>query len=233
MDQFTIYEYGIKINTMQPKDKTTLKIGATVSVIQSGLFLVIALAAWFLGIDRFISNGFASLYSDNQALFTLLCAAFVLVAILGVVITPAEKQVVGKYSPALAKLGGNLAYVGHFGTIMFFSWWLFFVGSHGNNAADMRLADTFVPIQWGVLFELLFVGFWVWVIAYTIFKYSALTKGFGLVSIAKATSFWLTLLAFIINNKSLLIIGLGGTAVVFGPWWHAWIAKFFWRFAKK
>lgn len=85
---------------MNIKDKTTLKIGAIVSLIQSGLFWFIALDAWLLGIDNLITNGFASLYQQNETLFILLCIAFILIAVLGIVITPAEKQVVGKYDPA-------------------------------------------------------------------------------------------------------------------------------------
>jgi hypothetical protein len=53
------------------------------------------------------------------------------------------------------------------------------------------------------------------------------------VSIPKATSFWLTFVAFLVNEKLLFVVGLGSTAPVFGPWWHAWIARIFLRDANR
>jgi hypothetical protein len=31
----------------------------------------------------------------------------------------------------------------------------------------------------------------------------------------------------ILNEKLLLVLGLGSTALIFGPWWHVWIARIF------
>jgi hypothetical protein len=78
-------------------------------------------------------------------------------------------------------------------------------------------ADLLMPIAWGVMFELFFVGSWVWIIAYIIFRRRNLSKGLLIISICKAISFWLTFISFIVNSKPLLMIGLGVTAMVFGP----------------
>ncbi len=210
-----------------------LKIGACVSIVQSGLFEIIALSAMGLGIDQFVEGGFGNLYQQSHALFLLLCFAFVLIAILGIAITPAEKEVIKEYNKGLATLGRNFAYLGHAGTIIFFSWWIFLVSGHGEVQTTIQMADVIMSIKWGVMFELFFVGAWVWIIAYVIFRYRALTNRFGGISIAKAISFWFTFVAFIVNDKILCVIGLTLTAVIFGPLWHAWIAGIFFHFAKK
>jgi hypothetical protein len=115
------------------------------------------------------------------------------------------------------------------GTIAFFSWWVIFANqSHEETATAM--ANIILPIKWGVMFELLFVGAWVWIHAYVIFRRGILSNSFGIVSIAKATSFWFAFLAFILNDKLMLLAGVTCVAVIFGPWWHMWISlKYFLR----
>lgn len=214
------------------ENEGVFKLGALSSVVQSALFIVIAISAFGLGIDRYIAGGFGSLYQGNPVLFLLLCGAFVLIAILGVAITPAEKELIKRFNNGLAILGSNLAYLGHIGTIAFFSWWIFFV-SLNHNQINYNLANLFMPIQWGIMFELFFVGLWVWIIAYVIFKYGALSKGLGIISIVKAICFWFTFVAFFLNIKSLLLLSLGLTALIFGPLWHIWIAVILFRCNKK
>jgi|GEM_PF-3199218 len=205
------------------QDGSVLRLGGFVSIIQSVLFFVIALSALGLGIDNFVSKGFGELYQVNAWLFHVLCGALVLIAFLGIAITPAEMALLEKADRGLATWGGNLAYLGHMGTIAFFTWWLVF--SNGNQDQEvLRLANAFAPIRWGIMFELVFVGAWVWIIAYVVFKYDILSKRFGLISIAKATSFWFAFVAFLLNEKLLLLAGVGLVAAVFGPWWHMWIA---------
>lgn len=222
-----------KKTTKQVKNEGIFKLGALVSIVQSVLFIVIALSALGLGVDRFIASGFGSLYQENPWLFLLLCGAFVFIAILGLAITPAEKELIKKFNSSLATLGSNLAYLGHIGTIAFFSWWIFFVNLNHDNQINSSLANLLMPVQWGIMFELFFVGLWVWIIAYVIFKYGILSKGFGIISIVKAICFWFTFIAFFLNIKSLLLLGLGLTTLIFGPLWHIWIAVIFLRCNKK
>ncbi len=212
--------------------KNLFKFGAWTSVIQSVLFVVIALSAFGLGIDRFIAGGFGNLYQESPELFLLLCGAFVLIAILGIAITPAEKELFKKFDNGLVELGSNLAYLGHIGTIIFFSWWIFFVNLNHNNLVNPGLANLLMPLQWGIMFEMFFVGLWVWIIAYIIFKHRILSNSFGFLSVVKAISFWFTFIAFILNIKLLLLLGLGLTALFFGPLWHIWIAVIFLRYSK-
>ncbi len=229
-------EGGKKLEKSKTKyNPGILKIGACVSIVQSGLFEIIALSALGLGIDQFIEGGFGSLNLQSHGLFLLLCFAFVVIAILGIAITPAEKEVIEEYHEGLATLGSNFAYIGHAGTIIFFSWWIFLVSGYGEAQAVIQMADVMMSIKWGVMFELVFVGAWVWIIAYIIFRYRTdqmLKNRFGGISIAKAISFWFTFVAFYLNDKVLCVIGLTLTAVIFGPLWHAWIAGIFFRFAK-
>jgi hypothetical protein len=63
-------------------------LGAVVSVLQSGLFPVIGLAALALGIDRFVDEGVSSAAGANLFAFRILCGAFVLIAVLGLAIPP-------------------------------------------------------------------------------------------------------------------------------------------------
>jgi len=210
--------------------KSLFKTGARVSIIQSVLFLIIAFSALGLGIDRFISDGFESMYRANSWLFLLLCGAFILIATLGVAITPAEKKLINKYDSGLAAWGSNLAFFGHMGTIAFFTWWIFFVSLNQDTQTSQVSANMIMPIRWGVMFELFFVGLWVWIIAYIVFKHGILSKGFLVISVLKAISFWLAFAAFIVNSKLFLLLGVGLVAVVFGPLWHAWIAVIFLRY---
>lgn len=206
-----------------------LVTGAAVSVIQSFLFWVIALSALGLGIDRFLTTGFASLHQVKPWLFFVLCGAFVLIAMLGLAITPAEQRLIEKFEGGLVAWGANLACLGHMATIAIFSWWIWFMTQSQTDLAASIAADQIVPISWAVMFELFFVGLWVWIFVYVIARHGNLSKGFLVVSILKATSFWLTFVAFILNAKLLLIIGLAGAAVIFGPLWHLWIAVIFRR----
>ncbi len=217
------------METDRAQNASVFRIGAGVSLVQSALFLLIALTALALGIDRFVEDGFGALFLESPSLFRILCLAFAAIAILGLAITPAEERVVGAHSEGLAAFGGSLARLGHMGTIAFFSWWLFVGGWDEQGVTGLSLANLIMPIQWGVMFEFLFVGAWVWIIAWVVFRHGALSRGFGVLSIAKATSFWFAVLAFVLNDRVLIVIGLGSVALVFGPWWHAWIASTFLR----
>lgn len=205
------------------------RIGGLVSLVQSALFVLIAVSALGLGIDRFVQEGFGALFFESPRASRMLCLAFVAIAVLGLAITPAEERMVACHSEGLAALGGSLARLGHMGTIAFFSWWLVAGAAGGRDAAGRALADRMMPLPWGVMFELLFVGAWVWIIAWVVFRHGALSRGFGVLSIAKATSFWLALLALLGNDRVLVALGVGAVTLVFGPWWHAWIGRVFLR----
>lgn len=215
--------------TARARNASVFRLAAGVSRIQSALFVLIALTALALGIDRFVEDGFGALFFESPHLFRTLCLAFAAIAVLGLAITPAEERVVAAHSEGLAALGGSLARLGHMGTIAFFSWWLFAGGWDEPGPTGLSLANRVMPIQWGVMFELLFVGAWVWIMAWVVFRHGALSRGFGALSIAKATSFWFALLAFVLNERVLIVVGLGAVALVFGPWWHVWIARSFLR----
>lgn len=204
-------------------------LGTVVSVVQSALFITIALSAMAMGIDRFAHAGFAALSSSSPRLFLVLCGAFIMIAVLGLAITPAEKQLLERHAPGLADFGSSIAVLGHSGTIAFFAWWA--LSRLGVCAVDPELANRVAPIQFGVMFELVFVGAWVWIIAWTIARHRILPRGFMWLSIVKATSFWFTFVAFMVNTPWMLVAGLGATALVAGPAWHLWIANLFARVA--
>ena len=206
---------------------SVLKLGAIVSIVQSILFYVIAATGLALGVDSFVQNRISYIAVEDPILFSVFCSAFVLIAILGVAITPAEKLLVQDCNSGLAIFGSNIALFGHKGTIFFFSWWIFYVLPTQSLQRDFHLADFLMPIRWGVMFELFFVGLWVLIIAYISFKHQMFSFRFRLLSIGKAISFWFTLGAFIFNSEAAIIFGLGFTAALFGPVWHAWIAVIF------
>lgn len=201
-------------------------LGSLASVIQSGLFIVIALSALGLGIDRFVSSGLAGVCRQSPVLFEVLCGAFVAIAILGLAITPAEKMLLEDHAPGLAEFGGALATLGHAGTIVFFSWWGLY-GLGGCSAITPELANVLAPVRWGVMFELVLVGGWVWIIAFVLARHRILPRGFFYLSVVKAICFWFTFAAFMANVAWMLVIGLGATALVVGPSWHFWIARLF------
>jgi hypothetical protein len=201
-------------------------LGSVASVIQSGLFVVIALSSLALGIERFVGDGLAGLATDTPALFLVLCSAFVLIAILGLAITPAEKLLLANHAPGLADFGAAMATLGHVGTIVFFSWWGFYALSD-SNAIPPQMANQMAPIRWGVMFELVFVGGWVWIIAWVVARHGILPRGFLYLSVVKAICFWFTFAAFLANVAWMLVVGLGATALVVGPAWHLWIARLF------
>ena len=206
---------------------SVLKLGAIVSIVQSILFYVIAATGLALGVDSFVQNRISYIAVEDPILFSVFCSAFVLIAILGVAITPAEKVLIQDCDRGLAIFGSNIALLGHMGTIFFFSWWIFYVLPTQSLQRDFHLADLLMPIRWGVMFELFFVGLWVLIIAYISFKHQMFSFRFRLLSIGKAISFWFTLGAFIFNSEAAILFGLGSTAALFGPVWHAWIAVIF------
>lgn len=208
--------------------RSVLQLGAAASIVQSGLFFVIGFAALALGVGRFVEGGFSSLPDASLTAFRILCGAFVLIAILGVAITPAERLSIEGTSPALAAFGSAIAYLGHAGTIAYFSWWLL---RTIDSTAPAVNVDDLAPIQWGVMFELVFVGGWVWIIAGVARADPLWPKGFLVLSVVKATSFWFTFLAFLINEGWMLVLGLGAVTFVAGPLWHLWIARLFARWA--
>lgn len=201
---------------------STLKLGALASVIQSGLFVVIGGAALVLGANRLVDHGFASLPSADPTAFRVLCIAFVLIATLGLAITPAERALIERANHGLARFGATLAYLGHAGTIAFFSWWLLW--SFDHSGTNTRL-DTTAPIDWGVMFELVFVGAWVWIIACVMRGKRSLPPGFLVLSVVKATSFWFAFAAFLADVKWMIVLALGAVTFFTGPTWHLWIAR--------
>ena len=214
-------------NSMELENKrivSVLRLGAIVSTVQSILFFVIAATGLALGVGNFVQNRISYLAFEDPILFSVFSSTFILIAILGVAITPAEKVLVQDCDSGLAIFGSNLALLGHKGTIFFFSWWIFYVLSSQSSPDDLHLADLMMPIRWGIMFELFLVGLWVWIIAYLSFKHQLFSFRFRLLSIGKAISFWFTLGAFIFNSEAAILLGLGFTAALFGPVWHAWIA---------
>lgn len=200
-----------------------LHFAGVVSLAQSILFPAIALAALALGVDNFIAHGFGELHQQDAPAFTVLCGAFALIALLGLAITPAERALLDDASPGWVAFGSQIAYLGHMGTIAFFTWWLAFAASRPPVAA-LDMANVLVALKWGLVFELVFVGAWVWIIAYATFRHRILTRAFGWLSVAKASSFWFAYGAFLLNQKWLLVAGIVAVACVFGPLWHIWIA---------
>jgi hypothetical protein len=205
---------------------SVLKLGAVVSPIQSGLFVVIGIAALALGVDRLVDNGFASLRFADPTAFRVLCVAFVLIAVLGLAITAAERALIEPSNAGLARFGAVLAYLGHAGTIAFFSWWLIQSFADVRSGTDL---DVVAPIEWGVMFELVFVGAWVWIIAAVMRGQPSWPAGFVVLSVVKATSFWFAFIAFLTDEKWMIVLGLGAVTFFTGPWWHLWIPRLFKR----
>ncbi len=211
--------------TFAQKIETRAGLGAVASVVQSGLFVVIAACALAIGIDRFARGGLAAMSSAAPGLFLVLCGAFIAIAVLGLAITPAEKQLIERDIPGLADFGSTMAIFGHSGTIAYFAWWMLY--GFGVCVADPDVANRVAPIHLGVMFELVFVGAWVWVIAWAIARHRVLPRGFLWLSVVKALCFWFTFAAFLVNVPWMLIVGLGATALAVGPAWHLWIARLF------
>jgi hypothetical protein len=203
---------------------SVLKLGAIVSLIQSALFVVIGVAALVLGVDGIVDDGFASLAVADPTAFRVLCVAFVLIAVLGLAITGAERALIEPANAGLARYGAVLAYLGHAGTIAYFSWWL--IRSFDDATGGMDL-DVIAPIEWGVMFELVFVGAWVWVIAAVMRGQAQWPSSFVAFSVVKATSFWFAYIAYLTGEKWMIVIGLGAVTFVTGPFWHAWIPRLF------
>ena len=199
------------------------RLGAAVSFVQSALFVVIGVAMLLLGVDQFVEDGFSSLTSTDPTAFRVLCGAFILIAVLGLAITPAERALVEPADAGWAGLGARFAYLGHAGTIAFFSWWLL----NGFDAEEGTDLDAVAPIEWGVMFELVFVGAWVWIMAGLAWTRLAWPRGFLWLSVAKATSFWFAFGGFLANEKWMLVLGVGAVTFVTGPIWHLWISRTF------
>ena len=210
---------------MRPPDSTSSiavrRLGATSSVIQSALFVAIGIAALTLGVERLIEDGFASLPAAAPTAFRVLCIAFILIAALGLAITPAERSLIEPANAGLARFGAALASLGHAGTIAFFSWWLL-TSYDVPSGVDL---DAIAPIEWGVMFELVFVGSWVWIIAWVMRADRSAPRGFLALSVVKATAFWFTFAAFLAMEKWMLVVGLGAVTFFAGPAWHLWIAR--------
>lgn len=209
---------------------SVLRFGAAVSVVQSALFVVIGVAGLMLGVDRLVNDGFASLAAANLTVFRLLCSAFVLIAVLGLAITGAEQTLIERANAGWARFGALLAYVGHAGTVVYFSWWL--IGSFSGSESGTGL-DAVAPIAWGVMFELVFVGAWVWIIAGVMLGHRTWPKGFVVLSVVKAASFWFAFAAFLSDQKWLIVVGLGAVTLLTGPAWHLWIPRLFLREARE
>src|SRR5208283_1674178 len=147
------------MSSVTDQNPSILKLGGVVSLLQSVLFWVIALSALGLGIDNLIKKGFGNLYQESPGFFLLFCGALILIAFLGVAITPAEKELLKKADNGLATWGSNLAYFGHMATIAFFSWWIIYVTTN-QDQVNSGLANILLPLKWGIMFELFFVGLW-------------------------------------------------------------------------
>lgn len=197
------------------------RLGAAASVIQSALFVVIGISALALGVDGLIGEGFVSLSVADPTAFRVLCIAFILIATLGLAITPAERSLIERADAGLAGFGAALAYLGHAGTIAFFTWWLL-TSYDVPSGIDL---DAVAPIEWGVMFELAFVGGWVWIIARLMRADRSAPSGFLMLSVVKATAFWFTFAAFLAMEKWMLVVGLGAVTFFAGPAWHLWIAR--------
>ena len=210
-------------------DGDLLRLGATVSAIQSVLFVVIGLSAVALDVGQLVEDGFAALAGSDLALFRLLCSSFVAIAALGIAITPAERAAVAPAHRGWALFGANLAYLGHAGTIAYFSWWLVATRS-GVAPTD---ADEFAPLQWGAGFELVMVGAWVWIIAGLIRRDRRWPRPFLWLSIAKATTFWLAFASLFTTSTAAITGAVGVVTLVTGPLWHGWIATLLRRIASE
>lgn len=206
---------------------SVLRLGAVVSLVQSALFVVIGVAALVLGVDGLVDDGFASLAVADPAAFRVLCVAFILIAVLGLAITGAERALIEPANAGLARYGAVLAYLGHAGTIAFFSWWL--IRSFDDATGGGLDLDVIAPIEWGVMFELVLVGAWVWIIAAVMRGRAQWPSSFVAFSVVKATSFWFAYIAFLTDEKWMIVLGLGAVTFVTGPIWHAWIPRLFMR----
>lgn len=211
-------------DVMRSDDGGVLRVGAAVSVVQSVLFVVIGVTALALGVDRLVEDGFASFAATDSGLFRVLCAAFVTIAILGIAITPAERRLVERSSPAGAQIGATLALLGHAGTIAYFAWWL---AATRDGDADLAALAAVAPIEFGAAWELGLVGGWVWIIAVAARRDRAWPRGFVAVSVFKGCCFWAALAALCTDQRWLIVVGLGAVTFVAGPVWHLWIAKVF------
>ena len=91
---------------------SVLKLGTIVSIVQSILFFVIAATGPALGVGNFVQNRISYPAVENPILFSVFCSTFILIAILGVAITPAEKVLIQDCDSELAIFGSNLALLG-------------------------------------------------------------------------------------------------------------------------
>lgn len=205
-----------------------LRFGASVSVTQSALFFVMGAAALALGVDRLLDLGFSGLPSENLTAFRVLCLAFVAIAVLGLAITPAEQQSIEHVNAALARFGAALAYVGHAGTIAYFSWWLLRTLDAEGQRTDV---DELAPLEWGVMFELVLVGAWVWIIAGLAYTDPRWPRWFVALSVVKAVAFWFAFAAFLAESAWMLVVGLGAVTFAAGPAWHLARARLFRQWA--
>lgn len=201
-------------------------LGGAASLVQAGLFWVIAVAALALGVGRFLDGGLAAVAEDRPVPFVALCAAFVLIAVLGLAITPAEKALLSGHAPGPADFGAALAVLGHMGTVVFFTWWAFYALRPGDRPAP-DVANAVAPAAFGMMFELGLVGAWVWIIAWAGARHRLFPQGFVRLSVVKATCFWFTLVALILESRGMVVVGLGATALAAGPAWHLWVARLF------
>lgn len=205
---------------------SVLRLGAAVSVVQSALFVVIGAAAVILGVDRLVADGFAALPATDLAAFRTLCVGFIAIAVLGLAITPAERIAVASAHPGWAAFGANLALLGHTGTIAYFSWWLLITRTTTRPATG---AGSLAPLAWGSMFELAFVGAWVWIIAGLIWHDQRWPRGFVVLSLVKGTCFWFAFAAVLANRAWMIRLGVGAVTFGAGPAWHLWIARLFSR----
>lgn len=205
-------------------EAAVLRLGATVSVAQCALFVTIGVAALVLGVDQLVEQGLGSFVTSDPGAFRLLCASFLAIAVLGLAITPAERQLVAASMPAAGPFGAQLAALGHAGTIAYFGWWL--VVSHTGTADPQALA-ALAPIQFGTVWELGFVGAWVWIIAAAARRGRPWPPGFWVASVVKGCCFWAAYAALWTGHRTALAVALAGVTFVAGPLWHLWVARVF------
>lgn len=208
------------------RNEDIYRIGASASVVQAAIFALIGLGAFGVSIERIVMSGLVGVCATAPGFLGLLCCAFIAIALLGLAITPAERQFLAKHALGLSAFGASVAIVGHASTIAFFSWWL--VQSVGScRALPLELANELFPLRWGLAFELGLVGFWVWIIASVWLRHRVRPRGFLFLSVFKAICFWLALPAFLTNRSETIGVGVALTTFIAGPAWHLWIARIF------
>lgn len=73
---------------------------------------MIGVAALVLGVDQLVDDGFGRFSVTDPGVFRILCVAFVLIAVLGLAITPAERALIEPANAGWSRFGAALTYLG-------------------------------------------------------------------------------------------------------------------------